>query len=66
MDRLAEMYGTDVPWVLLSIADLQTAFESAPYDLLFLDRAIARDEGAVTDELRGLLRRPGGDSEHPR
>lgn len=45
MDRLAEMYGGDAPWALLSISDLQSAFERAPYDLLFLDRAIARDEG---------------------
>ena len=38
MDRLAEYYRSDAPWVLMSVADLQAAYEQAPWDVLFLDR----------------------------
>lgn len=38
LDRLVEFYADDVPWALLSVADLQHAYDEAPYDLVFLDR----------------------------
>ena len=38
LDRLVSFYRADAPWVLLTVQDLQRAFDAAPYDLLFLDR----------------------------
>lgn len=38
LDRLHEFYRADVPWALLSIKDLQRAYDASPYDLVFLDR----------------------------
>lgn len=38
LDRLHEFYSGGSPWALLSIEDLQRAYEARPYDLLFLDR----------------------------
>ena len=38
LDRLVEFYADDVPWALLSVADLQKAYDEAPYDLVFLDK----------------------------
>ncbi|GAB2449942.1 hypothetical protein GCM10027062_33960 [Nocardioides hungaricus] len=38
LDRLAEFYRADAPWVLLTVEDLQRAHDAAPYDLLFLDK----------------------------
>ena len=38
LDRLADFYSPESPWVLLSVADLQAAHEQAPYDLLYLDK----------------------------
>lgn len=38
MDRLAEFYRADAPWVLLTVADLERAHRDSPYDVLFLDR----------------------------
>lgn len=38
LDRLAEFYRADAPWVLLSVTDLQRLHAESPYDLLFLDR----------------------------
>ena len=42
LDRLDQMYGPDTPWVLLTVEELQAAYDEAPYDLLFLDRVIDR------------------------
>jgi hypothetical protein len=42
LDRLEQMYGPSTPWVLLTVEDLQAAYEQAPYDLLFLDQRIGR------------------------
>lgn len=38
IDRLQDLYRTDSPWALLTVADLQRAHDAAPYDLLLLDR----------------------------
>lgn len=38
LDRLADFYSPDSPWVLLSVADLQAAHEQVPYDLVYLDK----------------------------
>lgn len=38
MDRLADFYRADAPWVLLSVGDLERAHQESPYDVLFLDR----------------------------
>lgn len=38
MDRLAQFYRADAPWVLLTVADLQRLREETPYDLIYLDR----------------------------
>jgi hypothetical protein len=38
LDRFVEYYSPSSPWVLLSVEDLQRAYEARPYDLLFLDR----------------------------
>ena len=38
LDRLASFYRADSPWVLLTVEDLQRAYDAAPYDLLFLDK----------------------------
>jgi hypothetical protein len=38
IDRLEEMYGPDSPWVLLTVEQLQAAYDEAPFDLLLLDR----------------------------
>lgn len=38
LDRLRDFYRADTPWVLLSVADLQLAYDAVPYDLLILDR----------------------------
>ncbi len=46
IDRLQEQYGDDATWVLLSVDDLQRAFEQVPYDLLFLDRELHPQEAA--------------------
>jgi hypothetical protein len=43
LDRLVDFYGADAPWVLLTVADLQRAYDEAPYDLLFLDQRIGRE-----------------------
>lgn len=40
LDRLVEYYGTDTAWVLLTVKQLQGAYEQAPYDLLFLDQRV--------------------------
>jgi hypothetical protein len=44
IDRLQAQYGDDARWVLLSVDDLQRAFEQVPYDLLFLDRELHPEE----------------------
>lgn len=44
IDRLHAQYGDDARWVLLSIEDLQRAYERAPYDLLLLDRELYPQE----------------------
>ena len=46
IDRLQDQYGDDASWVLLSVDDLQRAFDQAPYDLLFLDRELHPQEAA--------------------
>lgn len=46
IDRLEEQYGDGSAWVLLSVDDLQRAFDAAPYDLLLLDRALNPTEAA--------------------
>ncbi len=38
LDRLVEFYRADSPWVLMTVADLQHAYDAVPYDLLFLDK----------------------------
>lgn len=38
LDRLAEFYDAEAPWVLMSVADLQRAYDAVPYDLVYLDR----------------------------
>ena len=45
-DRLEDQYGDGSPWVLLSVDDLQRAFDAAPYDLLLLDQALHPTEAA--------------------
>jgi len=40
IDRLVDLYGDGVPWVLVDVATLQRAYDQAPYDLLFLDQAL--------------------------
>ena len=42
LDRLDDMDGPGTPWVLLTVPELQAAYDEAPYDLLFLDRRIDR------------------------
>jgi len=37
LDRLRSGAGEDVPWVLLTIADLQDVCDRSPYDVLYLD-----------------------------
>jgi hypothetical protein len=45
LDRLVEYYRADSPWALLTVPDLQRAYDTAPYDLIFLDKrpALATD-----------------------
>lgn len=38
LDRLVEYYDAEAPWVLMSVADLQRAYDAVPYDLVYLDR----------------------------
>jgi hypothetical protein len=38
LDRLVEFYDAGSPWALLSVADLQAAYERSPYHLVFLDK----------------------------
>jgi hypothetical protein len=38
LDRLEAFYSESAPWALLTVADLQRAYDSVPFDLLFLDR----------------------------
>jgi hypothetical protein len=38
LDRLVEYYRADSPWALLTVPDLQRAYDAAPYDLIFLDK----------------------------
>jgi hypothetical protein len=38
LDRLVEYYREDSPWALLTVPDLQRAYDAAPYDLIFLDK----------------------------
>jgi hypothetical protein len=45
LDRLADLYGPGTPWVLLTVQQLQKAYDQAPYDLLMLDRRIERETG---------------------
>lgn len=40
MDRLMDMYRSDAPWVLLTVAELERAHQEVPYDLLLLDRVV--------------------------
>lgn len=40
IDRLQDQYGDDARWVLLGVDDLQRAYDTAPYELLFLDREL--------------------------
>lgn len=46
IDRLQDQYGDDARWVLLGVDDLQRAFDTAPYELLFLDRELHPAEGS--------------------
>jgi hypothetical protein len=46
LDRLVEYYRSDSPWVLLTVPDLQRAYDAAPYDLIFLDQRPARVEAS--------------------
>ena len=38
LDRLVEYYRAESPWALLSVTDLQRAYDDVPYDLIFLDK----------------------------
>lgn len=40
IDRLQDQYGDDARWVLLGVDDLQRAYDTAPYELLLLDREL--------------------------
>ncbi len=40
IDRLAAQYGDGAAWVLMSPAHLEAAYDAAPYDKLFVDRAL--------------------------
>jgi hypothetical protein len=40
IDRLEAQYGEGHPWVLLTRADLQRAYDAAPFDLLLLDQQL--------------------------
>ena len=45
IDRLEAQYGEGAPWVLLQAPELQQAHDSAPFDLLLLDRDLHPEEG---------------------
>lgn len=50
IDRLDDFYGQS-PWALLTIEDLQKAYEESPYDLLFLDKTAGKaTESVVHDD----------------
>lgn len=38
LDRLVRHCGPDRPWALLTVRQLQDAYEQAPYDLFFVDQ----------------------------
>ncbi len=38
LDQLHDFYAPDSAWALLTVDDLQAAYDAEPYDLLFLDR----------------------------
>jgi hypothetical protein len=38
LDRLHDFYAPESAWALLTVDDLQAAYDAEPYDLLFLDR----------------------------
>lgn len=46
IDRLHDWYRPDSPWLLVDVADLQVLFESAPYDVLYLDVRLMSDAAA--------------------
>lgn len=46
LDRLVEYYRADAPWALLTVPDLQRAYDAAPYDLVFLDKRPAPVEAS--------------------
>lgn len=47
LDRFVEMYDERAPWALVTVEQLQNAYDDAPYELLFLDRRLeSRDEGS--------------------
>lgn len=49
LDRLHDYYATNMPWALLSVEDLQHAYEACPYDLLFLDKRPLAPSAADTN-----------------
>lgn len=42
LDRLERYYGADASWAVMSVKDLQAAYEQVPYDMLLLDAQIQR------------------------
>ena len=40
IDRLEAQYGEGHAWVLLTVPDLQRAYDAAPFDVLLLDREL--------------------------
>ncbi|MCW2851813.1 MAG: hypothetical protein JWM84_1477 [Nocardioides sp.] len=44
IDRLEAQYGEGAPWVLLQAPQLQQAHDSAPFDLLLVDRVLHPEE----------------------
>ena len=47
IDRVEAQYGDGHPWALLSVPNLQTAYEQSPFDVLFLDRELYPQEKAA-------------------
>jgi hypothetical protein len=52
VDRLVTLYGDHVPWVLVTVESLQSAFDEVPYDLVFLDQALHPSEDSTQDAVR--------------
>jgi len=43
LDRFHEGVGAEVPWVLVTIEDLQQIYEQSPYELLLMDVRVPQE-----------------------